>query len=121
MNTVDIKALVKQNQNFRTVIFTGKHSQVVAMSIAVGDDIGEEVHPDTDQTFVLIEGVGKAVVNGEESIFEADQLIFVPAGTKHNFINTGEKALKLFTIYAPPQHPENTIHATKEDAVKAHV
>lgn len=109
-NIIDI---VKSNTFFRKEIITGKNSQVVVMSIPAGGDIGQETHPSIDQTFYFVEGKGTAVVNGQASPIEPGHLIFVPAGTQHNFINTGAQALKLFTIYAPPQHKPGTIHKTK--------
>lgn len=119
MYAEDIKKLTKQNTNFRTVLYTGKHSQIVAMSIPVGGDIGEEVHPQTDQILFFVDGEGQAVLNGEKRPVEEHDVVFVPAGTTHNFINTGDEDLKLFTVYAPPAHPDGTIHRTKEEAQAA--
>lgn len=114
----DIKRLTKENTNFRKVLYTGKHSQIVAMSISVGDDIGEETHPQTDQILFIVDGEGEAVVGGVSRSIEEHDVIFVPAGTKHNFINKGDEDLKLFTVYSPPAHKDGTIHITKEDAQK---
>ena len=114
----DIKKLTKENTNFRKVLHTGQHSQIVAMSIPVGGDIGEEVHPNTDQMLFFISGNGEAILNGEIRKVEKHDVVFVPAGTTHNFRNVGEEDLKLFTVYAPPAHPDGTIHKTKEDAQK---
>lgn len=75
-----------------------------------------ETHPTTDQIICIVEGNGKAVLNGKEKIFSDDDIVFVSAGTEHNFINTGDKDLKLYTVYAPPAHKDRTIHKTKEDA-----
>lgn len=113
----DIKKLAKENDNFRKVLFTADHSQLVLMSIAPGEDIGEEVHTHIDQILYLVEGTGEAVIDGLESPFVEDEVVFVPAGTKHNFINKGDKALKLYTVYSPPEHADGTIHKTKADAI----
>lgn len=115
----DILNRVRANTNFRTVIQTGQHSQVVLMCIKPGEDIGDEVHEDVDQVLVFVSGVGKAVVSGEEYAIASEMLVHVPAGTRHNFINTGSEDLRLFTIYAPPEHADGTIHVTKADAIAA--
>ncbi|MGE5041326.1 MAG: cupin domain-containing protein [Candidatus Levyibacteriota bacterium] len=114
----NIKKLTQQNTNFRTVLYTGEHCQVVAMSIPVGGDIGEETHPTTDQILFFVEGHGEAKLNGETEEVEEHDVVFVPAGTLHNFTNTGEEDLKLFTVYAPPAHKPETVHKTKEEAEK---
>lgn len=114
----DIKRLTKENTNFRKVLYTGKFSQIVAMSISVGDDIGEETHPQTDQILFIIDGEGEVVVGGVSRKIEEHDVIFVPAGTKHNFINKSDEDLKLFTVYSPPAHKDGTIHVTKADAQK---
>jgi mannose-6-phosphate isomerase-like protein (cupin superfamily) len=114
----DIKDLTKENTNFRKVLFTGTHSQIVAMSIPIGGDIGEETHDTVDQILYFVAGECEAVLNGESKRLNKHDIIFVPAGTRHNFTNVGEEDLKLFTVYAPPQHPDGTIHATKADAEK---
>lgn len=109
-----------KNSNFRKVLYTGKFSQLVAMSLLPGEDIGEEVHDHVDQFFRFEVGEGKAVLNGEEVYFKADDVVIVPAGTKHNIINTSaSESLKLYTIYSPANHPDGTVHATKAEAVKA--
>jgi mannose-6-phosphate isomerase-like protein (cupin superfamily) len=104
-----------ENNNFRTVLFTNEHSQVVLMSIKPGEDIGREVHH-VDQILVIIQGHGLAKVAGEEHVVEAHDMIVVPAGAEHNFVNTGEQDMKLFTIYAPAEHRPRTVHVTKADA-----
>ncbi|HNR52867.1 MAG TPA: cupin domain-containing protein [Candidatus Dojkabacteria bacterium] len=109
-----------ENSNFRKVLFTGGHMQLVVMSLKPGEDIGEEVHNTVDQFFRFESGEGKVVMNGEESIVGAEMVAIVPAGTQHNIINTSEtEDLKLYTIYAPANHPEGTVHATKEEAMAA--
>jgi mannose-6-phosphate isomerase-like protein (cupin superfamily) len=111
----DIAQLTKDNTDFRRVILTEKHSQVVLMSVEPGDDIGEETH-EVDQLLVFVLGKGEAVLNGRKSEIEANRMVLVPAGTKHNFINTGRTPLKLYTVYAPPEEPEGLVHKTKAEA-----
>ncbi len=114
-----LKNLTRQavdNNYFRHVLATGTHVQVVVMSIPPGGDIGEEVHADTDQILYLAEGAGEAILEGTASAFEAGDLVLVPAGTRHNFRTVGDSAMKIITAYAPPHHPDGTIHATKADA-----
>lgn len=113
---IDIKKLTLENDNFRKVIYTGKNSQLVLMSIPVAEEIGEEVHPDVDQILFLVSGIGEAVLEGKSSEFKTDEVVFVPAGTKHNFINKGDTDLKLYTVYSPPEHPDGTVHKTKAEA-----
>lgn len=115
----DIEELAKKNNDFRQVLETGKHTQVVIMSMPVGGDIGEEVHPETDQVLFCIDGEGKVILNGKEEVFEEGDLALVESGTKHNFINTGDEDMKILTFYSPPHHPQGTIHKTKEEAQKA--
>lgn len=110
-----ISELTKQNNYFRQVLLTGPHSQVVVMSIKPGEDIGLETHT-VDQILVFLEGTGKALINKQEFTINPGDLCIVPAGTEHNFINTGTIDLKLFTIYAPAEHAANTVHKTKAEA-----
>ncbi|OGK19768.1 hypothetical protein A3D80_03410 [Candidatus Roizmanbacteria bacterium RIFCSPHIGHO2_02_FULL_40_13b] len=121
MFATDIKKLTKENANFRKVLYTGTHSQIVAMSIAVGEDIGEETHGGVDQILYFIDGECEATINGELRMLKEHDVVYVPAGTVHNFKNSGDEDLKLFTIYSPPEHADGTIHVTKEDAQKAEV
>lgn len=114
----DIDAKAKENSNFRTVLETGKYTQIVLMSILPGEDIGEEVHKDNDQVLYFVEGTGKAVLNVEEVQFGQGDIFLVNAGTKHNFTNTGNVDLKIITTYSPPHHPPGTIHKTKKDAAE---
>ena len=114
----DIKDLAKENTDFRRVILTNEHTQIVLMSIEPGDEIGEETH-DGDQVLVFIKGEGEAVLDGERSKVEKGSLVAVPAGTKHNFINTGDKPLKLYTVYSPPEEEPDTVHRTKAEAMEA--
>jgi mannose-6-phosphate isomerase-like protein (cupin superfamily) len=113
---VDIMEAARTNDAFRREVMTGKHEQVVIMTIPPGGEIGEEVHPNTDQVFVFIEGEGEARLESETSPVRANDLVFVRAGTRHNFVNTGTEEIRLITMYAPPQHPPGTLHQTKEDA-----
>lgn len=109
-----------ENSNFRKVLYTGKFMQLVVMSLKPGEDIGEEVHDNVDQFFRVEKGEAKVVMNGEETLLTDDMVAIVPAGTLHNVINTSmDMDLKLYTIYAPANHPENTIHATREEAMIA--
>jgi len=119
---IDIDEATKRNNNYRTTLWTGKHLQLTLMSIKVQGDIGLEVHPRIDQ-FIRIEG-GEGLVqmgpsknnlNFQRKVYDGFA-IFIPAGTWHNVINTGNRPLKLYSIYAPPQHPHGTVHATKEIA-----
>src|SRR5688572_6280924 len=114
----NISALAQENNFFRQEILTNEHSQLVLMSIQPGDDIGEEVH-EVDQVLFFVSGSAEAVLNGERSAVSANSLVVVPAGTRHNFINTGKGPLKLFTIYAPPEEEPGTLHRTKAEAVAA--
>ena len=116
----DIVKRAKENSLFREVLSTGPHSQVVVMSIPPGGDIGDEVHEDVDQVLVFVRGEGEAILDGQSSEVSADRLVHVPAGTRHNFVNTGEIDLRLYTIYAPPEHAPGTIHRTKAEADAAH-
>lgn len=122
---VNIDEATKQNNTFRTALWTGDHLQVTLMSINVGDDIGLEVHPNVDQFLRIEEGQGlvqmgdrKDRLDFKAKVYD-DYAIMVPAGKWHNLTNTGDKPLKLYTIYAPPEHPFGTVHKTKADAIKA--
>ncbi|MGA3031521.1 MAG: cupin domain-containing protein [Candidatus Limnocylindrales bacterium] len=116
----DIVKRAKANSYFREVLATGPHSQIVVMSIPPGGDIGEEVHDDVDQVLVFVVGEGQAILDGEASSVSVGRLVHVPAGTRHNFVNTSEIDLRLYTIYAPPEHEPGTIHKTKAEADAAH-
>ena len=98
------------------VLSTGPQSQVVVMSIPPGGEIGEEVHDSVDQVLVCVAGEGRAVLDGERSAVHPGHLVHVPAGTRHNLVNAGDTDLKLYTVYAPPQHAVGTIHRTKTEA-----
>lgn len=103
-----------KNKNYRKVIFTGDYGQLVLMSLKPGEEIGEEIHKDTDQFFRIESGEGKFVFNGEEKSAKDGDAVFIPAGTKHNVINTSDsKPFQLYTLYSPPQHPKGTVEKTK--------
>ena len=116
---INIKKEATENNFFRKVLYTGKHIQLVLMNLAPGEDIGEETHDTIDQFFYFVQGQGESIIEGRANPFMSGDAIFVPAGTLHNFRNTGTESLKLFTTYSPPNHPDGTIHETKEDAEKA--
>jgi len=115
----DIVEKSVQNANFRKVLYTGTYMQLVVMSLEPGEEIGMEVHQTVDQFFRIEEGSGTVVIDGEEQIVVDDMVFIVPAGAQHNVINTGSVTLKLYTIYAPPNHPDGTVHATKAEAEEA--
>jgi len=105
------------NDYFRKVIFTAGHSQLVLMSLKPLEDIGEEVHDTLDQFFRFEKGQGQVVIEGQEFPIADGSAVVIPAGTKHNIINTSEtEPLKLYTIYSPPNHQDKTIHQTKQEA-----
>lgn len=122
---LDIDAYTLANNNFRTALWTGKNLQVTLMSIPVGGDVGLEIHPDIDQFLRIEEGEGKVLMgNSKDSLtfIQAageDFAIFVPAGKWHNIINAGDKPLKIYSIYSPPEHPHGTTHKTQQEAIEA--
>jgi len=118
--TENIQKKTLENTNFREVLYTGAHMQLVVMSLKPLEDTGMEVHPNVDQFFRIEKGQAKVIMNGEEAILTDDMVAIVPAGVQHNVINiSNTEDLKLYTIYAPANHPEGTIHATKADAMAA--
>lgn len=119
---IDINKMTKSNDTYRTALWTGKNLQLTVMSIPVGEDIGLEVHPNHDQFLRLEAGTGMVFMGKSheeldyrQPVFD-DSAIFIPAGTWHNVVNTGNTALKLYSIYSPPAHPPGVIHQTKEIA-----
>ena len=112
----DIEELTEDNKDFRRVLYTGKHLQLVLMALQPGEEIGEEVHEDHDQFFRVEKGKGEVWVDGVRSKIRSDDAIVVPAGAKHNVINTGDKPLKLYTLYGPPDHKDGVVHTTKAEA-----
>ncbi len=113
----DIEKETKENNNFRKVLYTAKNSQLVVMSINPGEEIGEEVH-DLDQFIRIEDGRGKAVLDDVEHEIEDDYAVVIPAGTKHNVINTGDEVMKLYTVYSPPEHRDGVVHKTREEAME---
>jgi mannose-6-phosphate isomerase-like protein (cupin superfamily) len=115
----NIEKLTKENENFRQVLYTGEHSQLVLMTLKPGENIGMETHPDIDQFFRIEDGEGKAVIDGNEYQLSDDDAVIVPAGAEHDLMNTSEtESLKLYTIYSPPEHPDGTVHKTREEAME---
>ncbi|MEM2144767.1 MAG: cupin domain-containing protein [Candidatus Jordarchaeaceae archaeon] len=114
----DIEKETRKNTDFRRVLYTGKHSQLVLMSLKPGEEIGEETHDTVDQFFRFEEGEGKVIIDGVEHHVKDGTAVIVPAGAKHNVINTSKKAkLKLYTIYSPPEHQDGVVRHTKEEAM----
>ncbi|MBB3111811.1 mannose-6-phosphate isomerase-like protein (cupin superfamily) [Paenibacillus phyllosphaerae] len=119
---VNIEQMTTRNDTFRTALWTGKHFQVTVMSIPVGEDIGLEVHPATDQFIRIEQGQGLVQMGDAQDQLDFQKMahenetIMVPAGTWHNVTNTGDRPLKVYVIYAPPEHPHGTVHATKAEA-----
>ena len=115
---VDIEKETKKNTDFRRVLYTGKHSQLVLMSIKPGEEIGEETHEDVDQFFRFEEGEGKVIIDGAEHRVKDGNGVIVPAGARHNVINTSKLVnLRLYTIYSPPEHQDGVVRHTKKEAM----
>ncbi|MDD4567806.1 cupin domain-containing protein [Methanoculleus chikugoensis] len=115
---IDIEAETVKNTEFRRVLYTSKFSQLVLMSLKPGEEIGEEVHDDVDQFFRFEEGEGKVVIDNTEYKVKDGSAVVVPNGAKHNVINTSKTAaLKLYTIYSPPEHRDKVVHKTREEAM----
>ncbi len=106
----------KQNENFRAVLFTGAKSQLVVMHIMPGGEVGEEVHEHVEQTLFFMSGSGTAILDGRKQTIVAGDAVVVTPGTRHNVINTGSEPLKIYTVYAPPNHIDGRVHTTKADA-----
>lgn len=113
----NIVKAANENQNFRAVLHTTGKSQLVVMRIPVGEDIGEETHAHVEQILYFQSGKGKTVLNDQESPIGPGDVVIVPPGTKHNFINTGDEPLVVATIYVPPNHVDGTVHKTKAEAI----
>ena len=116
----DIEKATLANEDFRRVLYTGHNLQLVLMTLPAGCDIGAEVHEDRDQFFRIEEGEGEIHIDGVANKVADDFAVIVPAGARHNVINTGDAPLKLYTIYAPPEHRDKVVHATKEQAEADH-
>ncbi len=121
----DVERATLDNDTFRTVLYTGEHTQLTVMRLAPGEDIGREMHPHLDQFLRLEQGSARVELGrseddvGETHEVEDDWAIIVPAGVWHNVVNTGSGDVKLYSLYSPPEHPDGTVHRTKEDAERA--
>ena len=114
---IDIEQKTLENDNFREVLFTAPHSQLVVMTLQPGEEIGQETHDEIDQFIRVEAGTGKAILNGEEKALADGTAVVIPAGTEHNVVNISQtEPLKLYTIYSPPEHPDGTINKTKAEA-----
>jgi mannose-6-phosphate isomerase-like protein (cupin superfamily) len=111
-----IATTAEQSADFRRVLWTGRHTQLVIMTIPPGGEIGEETHEGTDQILTFVSGSGEAVVGSRTASVAQGDLVAVPAGTRHNFRNTGVNPLVLYTVYGPPEHADAAVHTTKEQA-----
>jgi mannose-6-phosphate isomerase-like protein (cupin superfamily) len=116
-----IATVAEQSADFRRVLWTGRHTQLVIMTLPVGGEIGDEVHEDTDQILTFVSGTGEARVGPDARKVTQGDLVVVPAGTQHNVVNTGPIPLVLYTVYGPPEHAEGAVHVTKEEAEEAEV
>ena len=114
---IDIEQKTLENENFREVLFTAPHSQLVVMTLQPGEEIGMETHDDIDQFIRVEAGTGKAILNGEDKALADGTAVVIPAGTEHNVVNISQmEPLKLYTIYSPAEHPAGTINKTKAEA-----
>lgn len=109
----------ERNRDFRRVLYTGPNLQLVLMALDPGEEIGEEVHEDTDQFFRIEAGEGEAWIDGQATHIESDMAVLIPAGARHNIRNTGQHAMKMYTLYGPPHHEDGTVHHTRADAERA--
>ncbi|WP_114226657.1 MULTISPECIES: cupin domain-containing protein [Sphingomonas] len=116
----DLEELTIANNDFRRVLYTGEHLQLVLMSLAAGEEIGEEVHEDRDQFFRFEEGEGVVVIDGKENAVKEDVAVIVPAGARHNVKNTTDEPLQFYTLYGPPEHKDGTVHKDKAQAERDH-
>ena len=116
MNQFTIATVAEQSADFRRVLWTGKHTQLVIMTIPIGGEIGLETHDHNDQILTFVSGTAEAFVGGEIATVRQGDLVVVPAGTEHNFRNAGPNPLVLYTVYGPPDHADGVVHRTKEEA-----
>ena len=116
----NIELATEANEKFRKVLYTGRNLQLVLMTLQPGEEIGAEVHDDRDQFFRVEAGSGEIVIDGATSPVKADMAMIVPAGARHNVRNTGSEPLKLYTLYAPPEHRDGTVHKDKDQAERDH-
>jgi mannose-6-phosphate isomerase-like protein (cupin superfamily) len=112
----NIEELSLDNNNFRKVLYTTQNSQLVLMSLLPGEDIGMEIHPENDQFFRIDQGEGKVIIDGNEYTVSDGSAVIIPKGAEHNVINTGDVAMKIYTLYMPPHHKDGVIHETKQIA-----
>ena len=118
MEHFTIATVAEESADFRRVLWTGKNTQLVIMTIPPGGEIGEEVHEGIDQILTFVSGTGEAQISGSTKKVAQGDLVVVPAGTKHNFVNAGPNPLVLYTVYGPPEHADGAVHKTKEEADK---
>lgn len=116
----DIEKVTRSNEDFRRVLYTGAHLQLVLMTLQPGEEIGEEIHEDRDQFFRIEDGEGEVLIDGSRHRIEDDFAVIVPAGARHNVVNTGEEPLKLYTLYGPPEHRHAVVHRSKAQAEADH-
>ena len=116
----DINEQTIANNDFRRVLYTGQHLQLVLMSLQPGEEIGEEVHEDRDQFFRFEEGEGVVLIDGKENKVKDDFAVIVPAGARHNVKNTSDEPLQFYTLYGPPEHKDGVVQSTKAEADKRH-
>ena len=116
----DIERVTTGNDDFRRVLYTGKHLQLVLMTLRPGEEIGEEVHDDRDQFFRIEEGQGEVRIDGTANRVEDDFAVIVPAGARHNVVNTGDAPLRFYTLYGPPEHKDGVVHKDKAQAERDH-
>ena len=116
----DIEDLTEDNGQFRHVLYTGRHLQLVLMCLQPGEEIGEEVHPETDQFFRLEMGKAEVWIDGQCTRIKSDHAVLVPAGARHNIINVGDKPLKFYTLYGPAEHRDGLVQRTKADVSEEH-
>ena len=115
----NIEELSENNADFRRVLYTGKRLQLVVMTLQPGEEIGEEVHDDGDQFFRVEEGEGDVLIDGKRTRIKSGDAVLIPGGARHNIVNTGKQSLHVYTLYAPPEHLDRTVHASKADAEKS--
>ena len=119
MDHFEIAVVAEKSADFRRVLWTGEHTQLVIMTIPAGGEIGVETHDENDQILSFVSGLGKAVVDGKTKKVKAGDVVVVPAGKEHNFLNDGPNPLVLYTVYGPADHADGAVHSTKEEADEA--
>jgi mannose-6-phosphate isomerase-like protein (cupin superfamily) len=119
MDHFEIAKTAERSADFRRVLWTGEHTQLVIMTIPPDGEIGEETHDENDQILSFVSGLGKAVVGGKTKKVGPGDVVVVPAGVQHNFLNDGPNPLVLYTVYGPPDHADGAVHKTKQEADEA--